>query len=170
MFISRFMLLLSLARSANAQLKDRCGDCWCAPGVGNSCPTDETGIVDSFDVSKQIVLSSFVLTNDPSFLELQASDGSPCYPFTDTVGTVMNAPQTELPPCVLPEENETSVCAYKYNPEDTTCVGREYEVLTYESEEDALFDGAVVTHTGGKQTSTDRSNSICVHLSHTTCF
>lgn len=126
----------------------RCGDCWCAPVDGGSCPTDESGIVDSFDTSTQCVLSTFELTNSPSFLELQSSDGQACYPFTETLGVVDNSPQTELPACVVPTATNSSVCAFKYNPDETTCASRQYEVLTYDSEEEAVADSAVVTHTG----------------------
>lgn len=133
---------------AHGQLTARCGDCWCAPGDGNTCPADETGI-DSFDADTYCVLPSFTLTNSPSFLELKSSDGSDCYPFTDSLGSLNNAPQTQLPACVVPSSTATSVCAYKYNPADTTCKGREYEVVTYDSEADAVADGASVTHSGG---------------------
>jgi hypothetical protein len=91
-----------------------------------------------------------VLTNSPSFLDLQSADGSDCYPFPDSVGVLNNAPQTELPPCVVPSSSSTSVCGYKYNPTDTACKGREYEVLTYDSEAAAVADGASVTHGSGK--------------------
>ena len=149
MFSTRALFLLSLPLAVQGALKARCGNCWCAPGNG-TCPTNETGIVDSFDTATFSVLSTFVLTNDPSFLKLQASDGSACYPFTDTVGVVSNMPQTQLPPCVVPNSSATSVCAYKYNPANTTCADRQYEVMTYDSAAKAAADGAVVTHTSGK--------------------
>jgi hypothetical protein len=149
MMILRVVSLLFLASQVNGALQARCGDCWCAPGEGGTCPTDESGIVDSFDTSTQCVLSTFVLTNKPSFLELQSTDGQACYPFTESLGVLTNSPQTELPACVVPTATNTSVCAFKYNPDNTTCSGRQYEVLTYDSEEEATADSAVVTHTGG---------------------
>lgn len=150
MMIFRSLSFFSLVLTAQAALKARCGDCWCAPGTGGTCPTDETGIVDGFDLTVESVLSTFVLTNSPSFLELQAADGSPCYPFINSVGPLDNIPQTQLPACEAPTSTDTSVCAFKYNPDDTTCANREYEVLTYDSEDAAVADGAAVTHTGGK--------------------
>lgn len=144
---SAFLILLA-SSPALAALKDRCGDCWCVPVDEGSCPTDESGIVDSFDTSSQCVLSTFELTDRPSFLELQSSDGQACYPYTESLGVLPNSPQTELPPCVVPVSTNSSVCAYKYNPSNTTCAGRQYQVLTYDSEEEATADSAVVTHTG----------------------
>ncbi len=145
----RCVLLFLFFPQLQGALKARCGDCWCAPNEGTTCPTDETGIVDSFNVSTECVLSSFVMTNNPSFLELQTADGKACYPFSGSLGAIDNIPQTQLPACDLPASTNTSVCAYKYSPEDTTCVGRQYEVLTYDSEAEAIADSAVVTHTGG---------------------
>ena len=144
----RSVFLLLLASQAHSALMARCGDCWCAPGDG-SCPTDESGIVDSLDTSMQCVLSTFELTNSPSFLELQSADGEACYPFTESLGVLTNNPQTELPACVFPTSTNSSVCAYKYSPDNTTCAGRQYEIATYDSEEEAVGDSAVVTHTGG---------------------
>jgi hypothetical protein len=147
------LLALAALPAAHGQLMDRCGDCWCAPGEGGTCPADETGIVDDFDNDLVCVLSTFVMTNSPDFLELQSASGEDCYPFTESTGVLNNAPQTQLPPCVVPSGSSataTSACAYRYNPADTTCKGREYEVMTYDSEAAAVTDGATVTHSGGK--------------------
>jgi len=139
-----------------AALMERCGDCFCSPDSGSTCPTDESGIVDSLDLATNCVLESFVLTNDPDFLKLVSSTGEEeCYPFLTTVGVIEGEIQTELPACVLPAgasttENSTAVCAYKYNDADTTCVGRSYEILNYDSAAAAEADGAYVTHTGSK--------------------
>jgi hypothetical protein len=151
---SCLLLCLCPLTLTQAALTERCGDCFCVPGSNETCPTDETGIVDSLDIATNCVLDSFQLTNDPDFLKLISSDGSggDCYPFADSVGVLDRARQTELPPCVIPSADatgESAVCAYKYNAADTTCVGREYQVLTYVSAEEATADGAFVTHTGG---------------------
>ena len=148
-----FLWLLTLTQAA---LMDRCGDCFCAPdGNTTTCP-DETGIVDSLDKSTHCVLESFRLANNifPDFLFLQSTadgGGSECYPFAASIGTIESAPQTALPACVIPPDlSETAaVCAYKYNDAETTCTGREYEVLNYDSTEAAIADGAYVTHAGG---------------------
>jgi hypothetical protein len=36
-----------------AALQERCGDCFCAPGTNGTCPTDESGIVDTLDAATQ---------------------------------------------------------------------------------------------------------------------
>ena len=145
-----FLLIVTLTQSA---LMDRCADCFCVPdGNSTTCP-EETGIVDILDTSTHCVLESFKLANSPDFLKLQSTvDGeTECYPFEASIGAIENAPQTSLPSCVIPPDttDTSTVCAYKYNDADTTCAGREYEVLNYDSAEAALADGAYVTHTGG---------------------
>lgn len=142
----------------NVLLMPRCGDCFCVPEGGvevGTCPhTDTTGIVDSLDPTEYCYLDTFVLTNPESdVLQLQTADGdADCYPFTTSMGVLNRAPQTQLPPCVVPTPTtDTQVCAYKFatEDEDITCVGRDYQVLTYDTQEEAVADGAVVTHTGG---------------------
>jgi hypothetical protein len=153
-----FLVALSLAAAAlitgsNGELIDRCGDCWCVADGGNGdCPTDETGIVDSLvPTSDYLVMNTFRLTNTPEFLKLQTSDGNAdCYPFTDSLGVKANYPESNFPQCVIPESTDETVCAYKYNADDTVCTGREYEPITYDSEATAVTDEAVVTHKGGK--------------------
>jgi hypothetical protein len=99
-----------------------------------------------------------LLHNDEEFLKLQSEDGSAqCYPFAASMGVMERAYQTEWPACLIPDApaSAAAVCAYKYESSDTetdsdsTCVGRKYQVLNYDSAEEATADGAFVTHTGG---------------------
>jgi hypothetical protein len=143
------VLLLSLG-VAQSELMDRCGDCWCIyDGESDACPTDTTGIVDSFDNSN-VILGTFQLTNDPDFLKLQTADGLNCYPFADSVGAIDRYPKSNDPQCAKPASTDETVCAYLYDSEVTTCSGRSYQVLTYDSEAAAVEAGAVVTHQGGE--------------------
>jgi hypothetical protein len=143
------VLLLSLVL-ANAQLlTDRCGDCWCIfTGELDTCPTTDTdGIADTFNDADFDLYGTFQLTNSPDFLKLQDPNGDPCYPFKDTLGPLDRYPESLLPQCVLPPAG--GVCAYKYEQEQQ-CSGRNYEIITYDSREASIADGAAVTHNGGK--------------------
>lgn len=141
------LLLSSLVATSSAALVDRCGDCWC--GTDGTCPTDESGIYDEFDTATLDLMETFVMTNSPDFLLLQSADGGDCYPFADTLGAQSYSEST-TPQCTFTEELDTSVCALKYEMNITECSGRSYEIMTYDTEELATADGAVVTHTGGK--------------------
>ena len=144
-------LVLASLLPARGQLQNRCGDCWCAPGDG-VCPTDTTGIRDTFSDDDSI-WGTFQLTNtDAEFLKLQANDGSSdCYPFAESVGPIDRYPSSNFPQCVKPTTTDTTVCGFLFNEADETCAGRRYQVLTYDSAEAARAAGARVTHSGGKE-------------------
>jgi hypothetical protein len=142
------VVLLSLVGVAQSELTNQCGDCWCIyDGESDACPTDTTGIVDSFDDSN-VILATFELTNNPDFLKLQTADGQDCYPFADSVGPIDRYPKSNDPQCAMPVSTDETVCAYLYGLEET-CSGRSYQVLTYDSAAAAVEAGAVVTHKEG---------------------
>ena len=136
------------------QLESRCGDCWCIDEiVDGGCPTDTTGISNSFSDDYSIY-GSFIQTNPT--IQLQSSDGNEdCFPFKDVVGgDLHNYPESNWPQCEIPSSSsDTTVCAYLYESSSTfaTCQeGRNYELVTYNSVEEANAAGAVVTHKGGR--------------------
>jgi hypothetical protein len=163
------VLLLSLSMTS-AQLMNRCGDCWSIfTGELDSCPTDTEGIADTFDDSFD-VYGTFQLTSSPDFLKLQDPNGDPCYPFKETLGPLDRYPESNLPQCVVPPAE--GVCAYKYE-EQQSCSGRNYEIITYDSREASIADGAAVTHNGGKIWTSRRgirtmpeSCTLCSELAH----
>jgi hypothetical protein len=136
----------------------RCGDCWCTfhgDDELDECPSDTTGIADSFSGALSIY-ATFEQTND--ILKLKTPDGQEdCYPFANTLGPVEDYPESNLPQCDIPESTDTTVCAYLYEEDDSLtvavveeeCRGRKYQVLTYDSVEAAEAAGAAVTHKGG---------------------
>lgn len=139
-------LLLSLAL-ASAQLTNRCGDCWSIfTGELDTCPTDTDGIADTFDDYFDLY-GTFQLTSSPDFLKLQDPNGDPCSPFRETLGPLDRYPESNRPQCVKPPAE--GVCAYKYE-EQQLCSGRNYQIITYDSREASIADGAAVTHNGGK--------------------
>jgi hypothetical protein len=144
------VLVLLVSPSSVAELEPRCGDCWCIfDGELDDCPSDTTGIADSFP-SQFELYTTFEITNaDADYLQLQTDDGEECYPFASTLGPVAGYPNSNLPQCAIPESSDSTVCAYLFEP-DTPCEGRKYEILTYESVAAAEAAGAVVTHTGGE--------------------
>jgi hypothetical protein len=123
------------------------------------CPTDQTGILDTFPPDPYQLYESFQLTNsDAPYLTLQSADGGDCYPFADTLAPMDGYPGSSLPQCVLPENTANStVCAFLYEP-DTECQNRKYQVLTYDSPEAAELAGAVVTHVGACGVCSDAAN------------
>eukprot|EP00536_Pseudo-nitzschia_multiseries_P009021 jgi/Psemu1/257765/estExt_Genewise1Plus.C_2440035 len=141
-------LSLSVASAADFTGVPRCGDCWCiTEGEDATCPTDTTGIVDSFSEVDQI-FSTFEATNEPVFLKLQDSAGGDCFPFKDSLGVVPNLPQSNLPQCIRPDETDTAVCAYVYDTSSTTCDGRKYSVQNFASANDAMASNAHIVHKG----------------------
>lgn len=151
----KILLLLSLLFFSSLVLTDattfepRCGDCWCVPGDGESCPDFEPGIWQSFRSFWPLRYTSFQLTSTP--LTLQAEDGSDsCYPFAGSVdSTTVNYPEAQVSPCVLPNStaSTTTVCAYLSDTSES-CTGREYALQDYESEDAAASAGATMIHSG----------------------
>jgi hypothetical protein len=131
--------------------ENRCGDCWCVPEGGvidGTCPSfDDAGLHQSFPEDWADFYNSFRLESDPR--TLAASDGSAdCFPFANEVGPLENYPGSNFPPCVIPETKNTSVCAYKYANASAPCQGRSYDMKTYDTDGDAVSDGANVIHFG----------------------
>lgn len=157
MFVSKLSLLLSLtpltvSPSSAAEFTNipRCGDCWCItdPSDGNTCPTDTTGITDTFSTTDELY-ATFVLTNDPGFLKLQSASGGPCYPFAASMGPIANYPESNAEQCVYPEETDETVCGYVYDNSSPTCEGRKYRIQNFESTNDAMMSNASLLHLGG---------------------
>lgn len=143
--ISAVLLLPVIAST----FEPRCGDCWCVPGNDGTdpCPAFE-GVYQSFDESWPDIYSSFVLTSSP--LELVAQDGtsSTCFPFTGAVDEVVKYPESTAPACKKFGGSTTSVCAYK-SQDLTSCRGREYELVTFDTLDEAQeADGVKVIHSG----------------------
>lgn len=149
--LTLLVALVALTITEGQDLKGRCGDCWCIAGTDGTCPTNTTGITDSFTEEDGVYLT-FVLSNpDAAFLKLQTADGvSPCYPFADTLGAPIDGyPLSSEPQCAFPVSTDTSVCAYVYDPSATSCEGRSYEIATYSDEAEAEAAGAIILHQGG---------------------
>lgn len=110
-----------------------CGDCWCIPdnhGL-DACPTEWTPTMN-FSTS---VIKSYQ-NQQPSFVYALN-----CNPYTNkNCSTVPLQTMLDVP---------TAVCAYKYpmveNGEQSCST---YSMVTYFSKEDALADGAILTHAG----------------------
>lgn len=155
MTASPFALLIPLALSVSpasaANFFDipRCGDCWCIPEDGNTCPTDTVGISDSFTKTDALFFD-FELTNDPDFLKLQSSSGGPCYPFAEAFGNVAfdNYDESAAEQCVSPDSDDEMVCAYVYDSSSTTCEGRKYKIQNFPSMNDAISSNAAILHQG----------------------
>lgn len=146
----RTILFLGIAQAALSQLKPRCGDCWCIfDGESDECPSNQTGIADTFPAAEYQIYETFTLTNPAaSYLQLRTADRGECYPFADTLGPLEGYPKSNLPMCAIPESTSDTVCAYLYE-EETGCANRNYQVLTYDSAAEAEAAGAAVTHMGG---------------------
>jgi len=133
----------------------KCGDCWCAYGEGNTCPEFREGLndFDSIDPKVPDAYLSFKLVSEP--FTAKSQDGGECFPFKDATEPLDVYPESYLPQCVLPTPNtDEAVCAFKFKTavaKDATpesCADREYEAITYESEESAEDDCAIITHKG----------------------
>jgi len=155
MFASQFALLLSLALMVSPSSATefmnvpRCGDCWCITDAsdGNTCPTQTTGITDTFSETDKLY-STFELSNDPDFLKLQSASGGSCYPFAETMGPIANYPESNAEQCVSPEEDDETVCAYIYDNSSPTCEGRKYSIQNFEGTNDAMMSNAAILHKG----------------------
>ena len=112
---------------AAAKEYPECGDCWCVPSHNGSglCPLWEPKTEFSSSVIQaykgQIPKQIYTLN---------------CNPYND-------ANCTTTPPQVM-LDNDSAVCAYKY--ESESC--ETYSMVTYANRLEALENGAVVTHTG----------------------
>jgi hypothetical protein len=159
-WILQLFLLLSsscVSVSSSSSLKPRCGDCWCIhDGESDACPTDKAGINDFFSDDEFSIYATFQQTNDP--IVLRSESGNSCYPFANTLGPVDKYPESNLEACQMPDStsNENSVCAYLYET-GTQCLGRNYEMITYDSWDAAEAAGAIVTHRGSEY-GLDREN------------
>lgn len=142
------VLLVAPSFAAEFQNIPRCGDCWCITDAsdGNTCPTDTTGISDTFSQTDEMY-STFEITNDPVFLKLQSASGGACYPFAETMGSIDDYPESNAEQCVFPEEEDEMVCAYVYDP-SATCEGRKYKIQNFPSTNDAMMSNAAPLHQG----------------------
>lgn len=153
--------LFSLAQSRQLQdwpVNAVCGDCWCVPEGGTEagdCPTDSTGIWSTFPDSYPELFLTFEETSTP--IVLQAEDGASqsCFPFANSIDTAsLNYEASNFPACTLSTQGSSSadaVCAYKYSspPADATnCPNRQYELVTYDSAQEAASDAAMMVHSG----------------------
>jgi hypothetical protein len=146
-FKTSLLAFLSLASlTAHGELMDRCGDCWCIHD-GSGCPTDTTGIVDSFS-NDDVIMRTFQLTNE--IPKLETADGQDCFPYVDSVGPIDRYPKSNDPQCAKPAYTDETVCAYLYEEDTEICLGRNYQAITYDSEAAAEAAGTVITHKSGE--------------------
>jgi hypothetical protein len=94
--------------------------------------------------------------SDP--IHLEAQGGGECSPFFDIAADDFpdTFPEGKAPQCVMVPEQTGNVCAYKYPAEGDggSCRGRDYEMISYESEEAAEADGAHLIHRNGGKSAT----------------
>jgi len=151
-FASLLLFALSIYPSSAAEFvgTPRCGDCWCITdtddGTG-SCPTNTTGITDSFSPTDELY-ATFQLTNEPDFLKLQSASGGSCFPFKDSMDTIPSYTEAESDQCVTPDDDDSMVCGYVYDSSSTTCEGRNYEIQTFPTAGDATIASAAIVHQG----------------------
>mmetsp|Transcript_21609 Transcript_21609/g.31756 ORF Transcript_21609/g.31756 Transcript_21609/m.31756 type:complete len:331 (+) Transcript_21609:31-1023(+) len=116
-----------------------CGECWCIPDEGDSCPAFGNGITNKLDQGVVEILNSFALKNE---FELKSADGGPCNP--------VPANGIVLPECVGPDipSGPYVSCAMKFTGEG--CCGREYELVNYVSDDPDISqvnnESFVITH------------------------
>ncbi len=127
-----FLFAVSLTVS-NADTFPDCGTCWCVPGNGglDPCPVDWQPQTEFNDTVIGIYKSQKPLT----IFSLS------CNPY-DEANCTTSPPQQYL-------QVDSAVCGYKYSKSpntQNTCTF--YEMVTYPSIDDALLDGAVLTHSG----------------------
>ncbi|GKY96833.1 hypothetical protein MPSEU_000642500 [Mayamaea pseudoterrestris] len=168
--ISSFLLVAALWLTASInhvmasrQLQDNtlnpvCDSCWCVPDGGTdsgTCPSDTSGIYQSFPDSYPTLYTTFVETSAP--ITLQTSDGSSdCFPFADAIGA-LSYEESTLPQCVLSTagssaSSDNAVCAYKFASaasDSSDCPNRQYELVTYASIDAVSADAnAMMIHSG----------------------
>ena len=148
-FLLPFALCVSPASAADFVNTPRCGDCWCSTDGVGTCPTDTTGITDSFSAADEIY-STFQLTKEPAFLKLQSASGGACYPFKDSVGAIDGYAESAEDQCVSPDVDDDMACGYVYDSSSTTCEGRKYEIQNFASANDAMAANAAIVHQGRK--------------------
>lgn len=156
----------SSSSSSTILLQPRCGDsCWCVPWGGideGGCPNSTTaGVRQDFPSEWSVILQSFRVKQSstmPNLDSMQNCDPN-CYPFADVMGDAgeeMLYAAAKHPQCMRFVSSPDTVCAYQYNnalattsdTTTTTCMNREYEMITYESKQEAKLDNAVVIHKG----------------------
>jgi len=111
------------------------------------CPTDTTGIADSFSETDQNY-STFELKKSPDFLKLQSSTGGDCFPFKDSLGVIDGYLESDQDQCVYAEEDDKMVCGYVYDTFSTTCEGRRYTIQNFAGANDAMGSNAHIVHEG----------------------
>lgn len=130
---SIFVLSLTLTAIANClglSQYPTCGSCWCIPDENGEaeCPSDWIPISNY----NQETVEAYLNTKPVSIYTLE------CNPYSNS--TCMTTPVQIL------LDSESSVCAYKYSKGTGDCFN--YSMVTYATEEDAINDGADLTHTG----------------------
>jgi hypothetical protein len=146
-----FLLLRRMLVSSQDDFTPRCEGCWCVPGDGETCPDFSPGIYQSFPSSWIALFKSFQQTSE--VLNLVGDDGSinSCFPFSGSVDiSLVNYPEAQKPPCVVPEsDTDTAVCAYVVDEEQPRCSGRSYSLQTFDSlEAKNATVGAKLVHSG----------------------
>jgi hypothetical protein len=138
------ILFISLLTTV-AAFDPRCGDCWCVPSdfaTDNTCPAF-VGVYQEFPDSYPTLYESFQLTAGAMTLPTD------CFPFADSVGPIANYAESNNPRCTLNNYNESTVCAYLYDETESTCQGRSYQLVTYDTKADAEAAGAAMVHSSG---------------------
>jgi hypothetical protein len=145
MYLFAVVLQASLTNSSSAyfakggpdeQKKDfpRCSNCYCIPGLSGDCPSppDPPLPPNALPINKELVQR----------LKLQIPSNHyilNCNPYRDD-NCVTHPPQN------LTHLGERAVCGIAY---DSTNNCFTYDMITYDSQQSALNDGAVITHLGG---------------------
>ena len=130
--------------------------CWCIPDEGTEgCCPDPKGRPISYGWQVADAFKTHVETSDPILLHPTG-----CDPFNDVYASNTYSPNFMQGPgkingtCDKFEgaDNPDAVCAFLYDVDDEECGPqfRNYELKTYGSFEEAIADGAVVTHYGCK--------------------
>jgi hypothetical protein len=159
-FALLFALLATHGADSQSSLEPRCDNCWCIPGESeeseSTCPTDTSGIWQSFPAAWIASYKSFQLTSPARTLQAEdGSSGSSCYPFAGSVDlALVTYAESQVSPCVMPDATTVSsssaaVCAFVSI--DPSCSGRQYTVQDFESADAAAASSngtAQVIHSG----------------------
>lgn len=133
-FVTVLVVVFSAIQNVAGDSFPECGSCWCVPENGglDPCPTDWQPQTEY----NETVINVYKSQKPLKIISLA------CNPYID-VNCTTTPPQQYL-------DVDSAVCAYKYLASPTspqnTCTF--YEMVTYPSTEDALNDGAVLTHSG----------------------
>ena len=133
--LTRAIVLMILAFDAAAlnATYPTCGRCWCVPDNNglDPCPTD--WIPQS--TFNQDIITIYIQQKPKSIFTLN------CNPYEES--ECLTAPAQIL------LNDETTVCAFKYEPfDDGSSSCQLYSMVTYQSEDDAIADNATITHSG----------------------